>query len=503
VTAEQSLAELAGIESDQRRAAQAEVLAEIERRGLHTVRLAFADLHGLLRGKALRADLVDQAFADGLGITSALLMKDTGQQNVYPVWADGAGLGKPWLTGAGDVMMLPDPSTFRVLPWADGTGWLLCDLYSPDGDAVSFDTRAVCRRAEQALADRGYGLKAGLEVEFHLYRLADGGRPAAEPPSAALDLVHTHPGRVYLGEQRLDLIEPFLDLLRRDLTALGLPPRSLEVELGPSQVELTFSPAGAGELADRAVLLRSAVKQIARRNGLHATFMSRPGFPGSFTSGWHLHQSLVDIETGRSAMTVNSDDGSNSGDRPDSDDRSTGTEGPAVGMLSAVGGHYVAGLLEHAAASCLLTTPTITGYKRYQPESLAPFRASWGRQHRGAMLRLVGGGSDPATRIENRVGDSAANPYLYVASQLWSGLWGLEAKEEPPAISASPYEQAAGPRLPSNLAAAIEAFAGSSQFRTSLGDEFVDYVAGVKQAEWDRFLHTVTDWEQTEYLELF
>ncbi len=478
-----TLAERAGVDNDDRQQRCAEVVAEVESSGLHSVRLAFADPHGVLRGKTIRADLLAGVFRDGLGITSALLMKDTGQLNVYPVWASGGGLGKPWLTGAGDMMMLPDPTTFQVLPWTEGTGWLLCDLVSPDGEPVGYATRSVCAAAEAKLAERGLRFRAGLEVEFHLYRVMNEsadteGRPA---PVDALDLAHTHPGRVYLGETRFDLIEPFLELLRTNLTSLGLPPRSMEIELGPSQAELTFSPAGGRETADQAVLLRSAVKQVARRNGLHATFMSRPNFPNSFTSGWHLHQSIVEETSGANLMPADS----------------------AGQLLSERGRHYLAGLLDHAVESCLLTTPTITGYKRYQPQSLAPFRAAWGTQHRGAMLRVVGSSGDPATRVENRVGDSAANPYLYMASQMLSGLDGLEAKAEPPPASDSPYEAEAGPLLPGNLGEAVQAFAGSTFYRSELGDEFVDYLTGLKQAEWTRFLNTVTDWEQKEYLELY
>lgn len=488
-----SLAERAGIDTTERRHRIDGVVAEIEGRGLHSVRLAFADPHGVLRGKTLRADLVADAFADGLGITSALLLKDTGQLNVYPVWASGGGLDRPWLTGAGDVMMLPDPGTFRVLPWVGGTGWLLCDLYGPGGDPVDLSTRQVCAAAGCRLADRGLRFRAGLEIEFHLFGVvppADGSSspghgqgPGPVGAGVSPKVTHTHPGRVYLGENRFDLVEPFLAILRRDLTALGLPPRSLEIELGPSQVELTFSPAWGREVADQAVLIRAAVKQIARRNGLHATFMGRPNLPHSFSSGWHLHQSLVEPDSGTNLFTT--------------------TDPAGTDPLSERGRHHLSGLLEHAAASCLLTTPTVTGYKRYRPDSLAPFRATWGTQHRGAMLRVIGGPGDPATRIENRIGDSAANPYLYVASQMLSGLAGLDAGREPPPASQSPYEPEAGPRLPSTLGEAVETFSASALYRSTLGDEFVEYLAGLKRAEWNRFLGAVTDWEQTEYLDLF
>jgi len=477
-----TFAERIGIGTRRRQDQIRDVLAEIEGRGLHSVRLACVDLHGVLRGKSLRADLIKDVFDSGLGLTSAVLMKDTGQNNVYPVWAAGAGLDRSWLTGAGDVIMVPDPTTFRVLPWADGSGWLLCDLFSPEGESVEFSTRALCRRAEQALTDHGYEYRAGLEMEFHLYAVSSHSADTTRAPDAVGDLKldHLHPGYVYLGEQRYDTIEPFLEILRADLHAIGAAPRSMELELGPSQVELTFSPVGGLELADQAVLVRSAIKQIARRNGLHATFMGRPAFAQSFSSGWHLHQSLLDAETGSSCFPI--DDGT---------------------TLSPIGRHYLAGLLDHASESCLLTTPTVTGYKRYRPNSLAPDRIGWSAQNRGAMLRIVGTDGDPATRIENRVGDSAANPYLYLASQMLCGLDGIEKGISPPSSTDSPYAAESDPLLPRTLGEAIEVFRASGFYRDALGPLFVDYLATSKQAEWDRFLATVTDWEQREYFDLF
>lgn len=481
------LAERSGMESDRRIELCNEVLAEIRSRDLHSVRLAFVDVHGVLRGKTLRADLVSGAFANGVGITGALLIKDTGQNNVYPVWAPGAGLNKPWLTGAGDIMMLPDPSTFRVLPWVDGTGWLLCDIFSPSGEPIGFSTRRLCAEANEAVANHGFQFRAGLEIEFHLYRLA------SEAEGSGGGLTHIHPGRMYLGENRFDVIEPFLAVLRQGLSEMGLAPRTLEVELGPSQVELTFSPVSGLEVADQAVIVRSAIKQMAHRNQMKATFMSRPNLPGTFSSGWHMHQSLVDGEAANAFAAAES--GPSESGLSDSGDFES--------SLSEAGEWYLAGLLAHASESCLLTTPTVTGYKRYQPDSLAPLRASWGTQHRGAMLRVVGRRGDAATRIENRVGDPAANPYLYVASQMLSGLSGLDAKEPPPAPADNPYEEAAGSRLPRSLGDAIQAFETSVLYRASFGTEFVEYLAGLKQAEWDRYLATVTDWEQNEYLDLF
>src|SRR5436189_1717649 len=202
-------------------------------------------------------------------------------------------------------------------------------------------------------------------------------------------------------------MEPALEIIRRDILGLGLPLRSVEVEFGPSQCEFTFAPTKGLSPADNMVLFRSAVNQIARRHGYHATFMCRPKLPNLFASGWHLHQSLVSRTTGENAFMGKSE------------------------VLSPFAKHYLAGLLEHARASTVFTTPTINGYKRYRSYSLAPDRAIWGRDNRGVMIRVLGGTGDPATRLENRIGEPAANPYLYMASQILSGLDGVDRKLDP------------------------------------------------------------------------
>jgi glutamine synthetase len=147
----------------------------------------------------------------------------------------------------------------------------------------------------------------------------------------------------------------------------------------------------------------------------------------------------------------------------------------------------------------MLTTPTINGYKRYRPHAVAPDRVAWSRQHRGAMVRVIGEAGEPATHLENRVGDPAANPHLYVAAQLVCGVDGLRRRLEPPPATLSPYEEAAGPLLPRSLGEAIAAFEASSLYRSVWGAEVVDYLLTVKRSEWNRFQSAVTDWELREY----
>lgn len=459
-----------------------EVAKRVRDSELSTVRIAFADQHGILRGKTVMAADIADALENGVAMTTTLLLKDTSHRTVFPVWQEEAVLGHEALRGASDFILVPDPATFRVLPWSPTSGWMLSDLYFPDGKPVPLSTRQVGRYAIDALAESGMTYRTGLEVEFHVMRLldpklapADATHPAA-PPEVEL-LAH---GYQYLTEARYDELEPVMELVRQTAESLALPIRSLEVEFGPTQFEVTFHPVDGLAQADNMVLFRSAVKQVCRRNGYHATFMCRPALPNLFSSGWHLHQSLVDTKSGGNLMTP---DDSNA-------------------LLSQTGRRFVAGLLEHAGAACLFTTPTINGYKRYRPYTLAPDRVHWGRDNKAAMLRIIGGAGDAGTRIENRIAEPAANPYLYYASQIYSGLDGLRRGLEPPDPSDAPYETEAPP-LPSNLIQAIELARRDGIFRESFGGDFVDYIATIKEAEIGRFMSEVTDWEHREYFELF
>ena len=454
------------------------VLKEIEARGLQAVRFSFADQHGVLRGKTLAAAEVKGALERGVTVTSTLLLKDTSHRTVFAAFTPGGGVGIPEMQGAADVLMIPDPSTFRVLPWAPETGWLLCELQFQDRRPVPFCTRALLKKALGELSAAGHDLMAGLEVEFHVFRIkdphlkpADAGQPG-EPPE--VELLTT--GYQYLTEQRYDQIDPVVEFLRKDLAALGLPLRSFEVEFGPSQFEFTLGVLPGLEAADAMVLMRSAIKQSARRRGYHATFMCRPKLPNVVSSGWHLHQSLA--KGGKNAFVSDRED------------------------LSETGKQWLAGLLAHARGAAALTTPTVNGYKRYRPYSLAPDRVIWGKENRGALLRVVGGPGNPETRIENRAGEPAANPYLYFASQIYSGLDGMARKLTPPPSADTPYE-ANAERLPATLAEALTALRRDDCLKDGLGGQFVDYYCRIKEAEIARFNLEVSDWEHREYFDLY
>ncbi|SIT44146.1 Glutamine synthetase family protein [Paraburkholderia piptadeniae] len=477
-----SFVETHGLWTDDQHAAYAELLERLKKRDVQVVRFSFPDQHGLLRGKTLVVDEAIKALKCGVTLTTTLLAKDTSHRTVFPVYTMGGGFDMPEMQGACDTMMIADPETFRVLPWAPHTGWVLCDVYFNNGRPVPFGTRHLFRRALEQLGNHGFEFCSGLEVEFHVFKVAS---PNMKPehagqPGVPPDIELLSHGYQYLTELRYDAVDEVMEMLRRGIEGLGLPVRSLEVEYGPSQFEFTFAPTKGVRSADDMILFRSAVKQICQRNGYHATFMCRPRIPNVVSSGWHLHQSLVRVADGKNAFMPADD----------------------TAPLSASGQHYLAGLLAHAQGATALSTPTINGYRRYRPYSNAPDRANWGRDNRGVMLRVLGGANDPATRIENRIGEPTANPYLYFGSQVLSGLDGLRRKLALPPSADTPYETQAD-ALPRTLGDAIAALRTDECLREGFGSAFIDYFCKLKEAEIDRFNLEVTEWEHREYFETF
>ncbi|KIN62150.1 L-glutamine synthetase [Sulfitobacter noctilucicola] len=469
----------AGLRDSDGIAACADVIDRLRASDIETVRVLFPDQHGILRGKTVVADALPSIMANGMAAPSTLLLKDTSHRTVFPVWsAEGDVAGG--MRGAGDILMVPDPDTFRPLPWSPHSAWIICDLAYKDGSMMPLSTRGILRNAVAKLAADGKALVVGLEVEFHVFRVLDPrlDHAGATMPAQPVETQNIAQGYQFLTETHYDVMEPVMDALRRTCQALGMDVRSMEVEMGPSQIEFTFDPADPLTHADNMVMLRTAVKEVCARQGLHATFMCKPNLPNAAASGWHLHQSLIETRTGKNLFM------------------------PEDEALSETCSRWIAGLLAHASEGCLLSTPTVNGYKRYQPHQLAPNRIAWGRDNRGAMIRALTGRSDPASRIENRIAEPAANPYLFFASQIIAGMAGLRTGRPAPPPVEDPYDAAATP-LPQTLAAAVAAFGASELYRSELGDAFVDYLCRIRRSEWDRYHLTVSQWEQQEYFGLY
>lgn len=486
-----------GLWSDDQRRQADEIKRRLEADKLRYVRLAWGDTHGYSRAKSLTVPAFVSALQSGHNIGVATTTLNSAGARVFASFTRGGGMGLDEMTGSPNLTVVADPSTFRTLPWAPGVAWILCDEYFNDGRPFHFAPRQLLRKALQKLADRGCASIVGTEIEWYLLRVAEDhlsednigapgtrGRPIGTWPA--------EPGYHYHSESNMDLMQPVLDALGDAFETLGLGLRSIENEWGPGQVECTFAPRAAMEAADNVLLFRTATRQICRRLGYFATFMCRPALRGFYASGWHLHQSLTDRSSGANLFTPTK-----------------------IGeALSPTGLSYLAGLLEYAVPSTAFATPTVNGFRRLRPNSLAPDRATWACDHRGAMIRVLGGVGDAATRLENRTGEPAANPYLYILSQVVAGRAGIETGQRPPAPDDTPYA-AERPMLPKSLPEALDALEKEPLFRRELGDTFIDYFVKLKRSEAARYLSSLEEignsaqgdeastWEQNEYFDFF
>ena len=455
--------------------------------GVEQVRIAWADLHGHWRGKTLvwPGPALQAALDEGIGMVSTVLLKDASDRTAFNVFEPGALASVPGFGSANNLLLKPDASSLRLLPWAPGTAWLRAEPAWEDGSPVLVCPRRVLQQALDELAREGYGLRCGLEVEFHLHRIVDDGLAPegigwpSEPPRVR----HSHPGYRLLSDEHGDLVAEPLAIVRRTALALGLPLRSLEVELGPSQVEAVFAPTDALTAADQMTLFRNATRQALRRAGWQASFVCMPPLPGSVASGWHLHQSLVDRDGGNAMVRAEAGGG-----------------GGAQAILSDAGTHWLAGLLAHAHGMAAICATSIPAYARFRGSVMAPQAAVWARDNRGAMLRVIGRPGDAATRIENRIGEPMANPYLTIAAQIHAGLHGLRQRLQPPPAAETPYAPG-HPVLPQHLADALDALTADHVLQQGLGATMVALYRAIKRQELARHAQAEDKpgWERREY----
>jgi glutamine synthetase len=448
------------------------------------VRVAFCDPHGLARSKTLTSAAFRTVLRNGMDFSPGPFIFDTGHA-VAVDFLDNPGVGVDEILGAGDFVVVPDPLTFTVLPGAEPrTAWVLGEEFLRDGIPHPLSSRHVLRRVCAEYDDRDLTPVIGLEIEWYLTRRLAGppgnvgngfGQQGAAPVVEAVNS-----GYQFNLDSYYESVAPVTNPLAMTLLELGLPLRSMEHESGPGQVETTFNPMRALDCADAMLMFRTLVKQTCAKRGYHASFMSAPRVDGFDPSGWHLHQSVMDDTTGRNLFAID-----------------------GVDDLAPEGKAYIDGLLARARDYCLLSVPTVNGYRRLGPDfSLAPTRIGWSFEDRTAMVRVLGGGS--STHVENRVGEPCANPYLAIAAQLSAGLDGLTGRQRRPAP--------AGQTVPQSLGESLAAFSDGPAGEL-LGDPLALCLAKLKHSELSRFETwaaaacppdgEVTEWEQREYFENF
>lgn len=416
---------------------------------ISTIEIGFGDIVGALLGKLLPADFFIKNITDGTGVCRAPLTWDV--QNDYFSTSEFAGFDY----GASDMVMIPDLSTLREIPWRKGSAFVLSDLHYATGEVIPIAPRQILKNVLARLEKTGFKAKVGSEIEFYL--LNENKQPLFG-------------GRQTYSLNKAGEYSEILRLFKNNLEDFGIKIEALHTEYGPGQIELILEYDDALTMADNTIIARNAIKEIARKNGLYATFMAKPWTEES-GSGYHLHQSLW-TNDGKNAFSENKE------------------------VLE----HYVAGLLQGSAEYMALVCPSVNSYKRLSDMSFAPTKIGWAHDNRTISTRLVGSGK--SLRIEQRTGSADANAYFLIAASIASGVFGLENKlMPPPEISGNGYFIDGLEVLPRTLIQAAALFNESKNAVEYFGKDFVQIFAELINHDIEAHNKSVSEWERERYLE--
>lgn len=417
------------------------------------VLLAFPDVNGSLRGKALSRASFDAAVRDGTVVTDLLLAVDPVDHPITTYERFGI------RSGAGDLLLQPDPETLRPLVWRPG--WSVC-LAMPtwqDGRVCELASREVLRRACAAMSELGYDVTAAVEYEIRL-RDAEG-RPL--------------PSGISYSVAEIGRYEQLVSHLRPALEALGVELSAVHTEAGPGLIELNLGARRGPRAADDAALVKFAVKEVAASLGLSASFLAKTS-PGEEGSSGHVHLSCWSDGVNAFAPAE--------------------PGGPLPKPLTSA----VGGILEHLAGASLLLNPTINSYKRLVPGFFAPVNATWGIENRSCAIRAIASSRPERCRIECRRPGADANPYLALAVLVAAAAEGIRSGAEPPEpVTGDASELEGVPGLPGSLESALAAFRADERLRGALGEDFSDYYATSREWELHAWRDSVTDWERERY----
>jgi len=435
------------------------ILEQAERDRVKFLRLQFSDILGTIKN----VEVPDSQFADAL---NGLVM------------FDGSSIEGFVRIEESDMVLKPDLDTFRVFPWADASGEkvarIICDIANPDGSPFPGCPRTTLKKVIAQAAAEGWVMNAGPEAEFFLFQKKDGA-PTTQ----------THDRAGYFDLTPVDQGEDVRREIVLALQAMGFQVEAAHHEVAPGQHEIDFRYDDVLTTADSVSTFRFVVKHVATRNGVHATFMPKPIY-GINGSGMHTHQSLF-----------------SNGTNLFYDER-------GQWQLSELCLHYIGGLLRHAKGFCAITNPLVNSYKRLVPGYEAPTNIAWSERNRSPLVR-VPAARGVATRVELRMPDPAANPYLALAVMLRAGLDGIEKKMDPgPPVNKNIYKMSHRERrhlrideLPGNLSEALDAMEKDDLVLDTLGEHIVRHFVEAKRDEWFEYIKHVSPWEVDRYLGVY
>ena len=438
-----------------------DVLKRAEKDNVKFVELQFTDIHGMTKAVTIPMDKLEESLEKG-------------------TWFDGSSIEGFTRIAESDMFLMPDPATYAILPWENRgvTVRFICDVYMPDGKPFEGDPRYILKRVMAEAKELGYEYNVGPELEFFLFKRG---------PEGEVTTI-THDGAGYFDFAPRDLAGDVRKEITLALQSMGLEVEMIHHEVAPGQHEIDFKYGDAVTTADRATTFKLAVKSIANKHGLFASFMPKPLF-GVNGSGMHTHQSFMDIKTGKNAFYDAAD----------------------PYKLSPLAKSFIAGQLKHVRGFSAIIAPIVNSYKRLVPGYEAPVYITWAQRNRSALIRIprYSPGREQATRAELRCPDPSCNPYLAFAVMLKAGLDGIKNKMVPPTPVEEDVYHFTGDKLvekgiatlPGSLGEAITEMTKSTVVKDALGPHTYPIYLRAKQEEWDAYRIQVSKWETDMYME--
>jgi glutamine synthetase len=444
---------------------------QIQSGEVDTVVVAFPDLQGRPVGKRVTGSFfLEHVLHHGIEVCDYLLASDVDMEPL-----PGYRFAN-WENGYGDLAAVIDPGTVRPLPWLPGSVLVLCDLTTLDGEPVEVSPRRILRRQVERAAAHGLEIKCATELEFYLFR--DSSIEAAEKGWRQLQ-AHADTIEDYqlLQTSREEYV---IGRIRNQMVEAGIPIEFSKGEAGIGQHEINVTYSDPLEVADRHLVFKSGVKEIASGLGRAVTFMAKWSMTTAGSS-CHIHTSLWDATTGSPLSAPEA-----------------GTSDPTG--LSTVGKQFLAGQLHTAPQLAWCFAPNVNSYRRYVPGSWAPTAVVWGEDNRTCGFRTVGEGA--SRRVECRIPGADVNPYLALAASIAGGLWGIEHELElEPAFTGNAYQAPELPRIPSTLVEAIDNLDGSEVAAEAFGPDVHHHLLNTARQEWAASNRVVTDWELSRNFE--